>query len=388
MWLVFLLLVLIVTAGVFEFLRHRYYIRKIPTRIHVNGTRGKSSVTRLIGGGLKGGGKKTFIKTTGTKPRTISVHGIEEPIHRVGKANIIEQLKVTRRAASQGADYFVVECMAVQPDLQDLAENRIIHSQIGVLTNAREDHLDVMGPTVRDVAESLCNSLPTKGIVYTAEKKYLDIIQRRAALLGSEVRYIGQDDVSDEEMRGFSYLEHKSNVTLSLAVCQHLGVDRKSALKGMYNIQPDPGVLRRFEINLANKSIEFINAFAANDPDSYRAIWEMLHIHKDSDRKLIVLVNSRRDRIQRAEQLGEFIAKELEADFFVISGENTHLLAHKAIHCGLKPDRIKDLGGKAAEEVFKYIVEITPSKSLVVGIGNIVGEEIVNHFVNNGRMIA
>jgi gamma-polyglutamate synthase len=390
MWLVFLLLGILVAYGLFEFHRHNYNIHRIPNRIHVNGTRGKSSVTRLIGGGLKGGDKRVFIKTTGTKPRTISVTGLEEAIHRVGKANIIEQLKIVRQAVAQKAEYIIIECMAVQPDLQYITENQMVYSNVGVYTNAREDHLDVMGPTVADVAESLCNSLPKKGIVYTTEHKYLDTIKRRAAKIGTEVRYIDPGAVEDESLRGFSYLEHKSNVALALAVCNHFGVEKETALRGMYSIQPDPGVLHKFSINVNGKSLEFVNAFAANDPDSYKAIWEMLHIHREPGMKLIVLVNSRRDRVQRAEQLGEFIAKELEADFFVVSGEYTHALVHKAIHCGLPAANIKDLGGQSAEHVFNYIAGITEKRALVVGIGNIVGlgEEIVNHFVSKGRMIA
>jgi gamma-polyglutamate synthase len=390
MWLVFLLLGFLIAYGLFEFQRHYYNIRRIPNRIHVNGTRGKSSVTRLIGGGLKGGNRRVFIKTTGTKPRTISVSGVEQAIHRVGKANIIEQLGVIREAVSQKAEYIVIECMAVQPDLQFITERQMVHSTVGVYTNAREDHLDVMGPTVADVAESLCNSLPKKGMAYTTEYKYLDTIKRRAARINTEVKYIDPATIDNDTMKGFSYLEHKSNVALALAVCDHYGIDKQTALQGMYSIQPDPGVLHKFSIQVNGKSLEFVNAFAANDPDSYKAIWDMLHIHREPGMKLIVLVNSRRDRVQRAEQLGEFIAKSLEADFFVVSGEYTHALVHKAIHCGLPAANIKDLGGQSAEHVFNYIAGITENKALVVGIGNIVGlgEEIVNHFVSKGRMIA
>jgi len=390
MWLVFLLLIVLIAYGVLEFQRHSLNIRRIPNRIHINGTRGKSSVTRLIGGGLKGGGRRVFVKTTGTRPRTIDVFGVEKAIYRVGKANVIEQPAVVRQAVAQKAEYIVIECMAVQPDLQYITENQMVHSQIGVITNAREDHLDVMGPTVSDVVEALCNSMPKKGIVYTTESKYLETIKRRAAKIGTEIRYVDPECVEDEALRGFSYLEHKGNVAVALAVCQHFGIDKKAALHGMYNIQPDPGVLHKFSLNINGKLLEFINAFAANDPESYRAIWAMLHIHREPGTKLIVLVNSRRDRVQRAEQLGEFIARELEADFFVVSGEYTHPLVHRAIHCGLPAGNIKDLGGQEAIKVFEFIAGITEKKSLVVGIGNIVGlgEEIVDHFVSKGRMIA
>ena len=41
--------------------------------VHVNGTRGKSTVCRLIEAGLRAGGLRVFCKTTGTDPMTIAV---------------------------------------------------------------------------------------------------------------------------------------------------------------------------------------------------------------------------------------------------------------------------------------------------------------------------
>jgi poly-gamma-glutamate synthase PgsB/CapB len=280
--------------------------------------------------------------------------------------------------------------MALIPHLQFVTEQQMIKSQVGVITNIREDHLDVMGPTVEDVGQALCNSIPRNSILFTAEKNYIDIIQKRADEVGTKVVSIDPSMVYDEDLRGFSYLEHKDNVALALSVCQHLGVDKDSALRGMYTIQPDPGALRKYRLNVNGINIEFINAFAANDPDSYRTIWKMLHLHKGNEKKLIVLVNSRRDRIQRAEQLGEFIARELEADYFVVSGEATRPLVNKAIKNGLSANRIKDLGGHSVVEIFNYISNLAKQDMMVVGIGNIVGlgEEIVRYFANKGRMVA
>src|SRR5437867_3142607 len=149
------LILLLVLLGVREYRRHQQSVRLIPHRIHVNGTRGKSSVTRLITGGLQGGGIQALGKTTGTMPCYITPSGKQVHIQRIGKANIIEQLKVARRAVSSGADALVVECMAVLPANQRMAEEQMIHSTVGVITNVRADHLDEMGPTLGDVARSL-----------------------------------------------------------------------------------------------------------------------------------------------------------------------------------------------------------------------------------------
>ena len=56
-----------------------------------------------------------------------------------------------------------MECMAVRPDLQKICEEHIMHSTIGVITNIRPDHLDVMGPTVADVAVALSSTVPAAG---------------------------------------------------------------------------------------------------------------------------------------------------------------------------------------------------------------------------------
>jgi hypothetical protein len=64
--------VVLVFLGVQEAFFHKRNIAKIPIRIHVNGTRGKSSVVRLIAGALREQGIPTCAKTTGTLARFIT----------------------------------------------------------------------------------------------------------------------------------------------------------------------------------------------------------------------------------------------------------------------------------------------------------------------------
>ena len=69
------LLLLLTIAGYIEIYIHNNSLLKIPIRIHVNGARGKSSVTRLIAAGLRAGGITTMAKTTGSAPRIIDKDG-------------------------------------------------------------------------------------------------------------------------------------------------------------------------------------------------------------------------------------------------------------------------------------------------------------------------
>ena len=51
--------------------------------IHVNGTRGKSTVTRMIHAVLREAGYRAWGKTTGTEPRLLLPDGTEALIHRI-----------------------------------------------------------------------------------------------------------------------------------------------------------------------------------------------------------------------------------------------------------------------------------------------------------------
>lgn len=374
--------------GVIEQRRHDRQVHRVPIRIHVNGTRGKSSVTRLIAAGLRRGGIRTFAKTTGTMARMIQPDGSETDVYRVGKPNIIEQTRIVRRAVEARAEALVMECMAVTPELQPLAELRLVRSTIGVITNARADHLDLMGPTVDDVARVLAQTLPVRGHAFTAERERSHILAKEAGRRGSTLVVTQEDTVSDADLAGFAYIEHAENVALALEVCAHLGVDRATALRGMHEAEPDPGVLHRYTVRVGVKEVQFVNAFAANDPDSTRLIWSRLGL----DRALpgvrrIVLANCRGDRLQRSGQIAELVARGLPAEHVVLSGEGTALVAFQAAQYGLGRDRLTDLGGMDAERVYERVLELIEGRGVVVGIGNIVGlgAEIVLHFKNRAE---
>ena len=45
--------------------------------------------------------------------------------------------------------------MAVNPDYQITFQNDLVKANIGVIVNVMEDHMDVLGPTLKDVAQAL-----------------------------------------------------------------------------------------------------------------------------------------------------------------------------------------------------------------------------------------
>jgi poly-gamma-glutamate synthase PgsB/CapB len=384
---ILIIVTVLALLGILEHRLHLRNVRSIPIRIHVNGTRGKSSVTRLIAAGLRAHGIRTFAKTTGSLPRVITHSGTEYPVYRPAKPNIIEQIRIVSFAAKAGAEALVIECMALRPQFQVLTELKLIQATHGVITNAREDHLDVMGPTERDVALALLGSTPVDAKLFTAERDYLDEFGEAASDRCTELVVVDRDEaaeVTDQELERFSYVEHKDNVALALRVCQSVGVDRETALSGMWSAHPDIGAMAELAIHFFGRHLVFVNGFAANDPESTERIWRMaLDRHPDKERRIMV-VNTRADRPDRSKQLGEAIPEWPEADSYVVIGTGTYFLVKAAVAQGLPASRFVFAENKDAERIFEELLGLGGRSALVMGIGNIAGPglELITFFKN------
>jgi len=371
----------VLSYGVYEFQKHQKFVYQIPNRIHINGTRGKSSVTRLIGAGLREAKINAITKVTGTFPRLILGNGQEAKIRRKEGANILEQLNIVEFCAKNNAEAMLIECMALQPQYQKITENQMIHATIGVITNIRLDHLDVMGPGIREVGEALSNTIPTNGILFTSENKHHKFLESKCNKKNTTFHQSNADSISNADMQGFKYIEHKENVALALDICNHLGVERELALKGMKRMHPDEGVLARNTIITNNKQIDFYNAFAANDPESSLMIWNNILATVTND-QMIVLLTVRKDRQSRAMQLITLIATKLEYDYVVLIGEANNLIEEKAYALGIDKSKLINKPWDTPEKVFNGLIELTDKKSTIVGIGNMgaMGAEVSQIF--------
>ena len=375
--------------GAIESHLHNRLLRKIPYRIHVNGTRGKSSVTRLIAAGLRAGGIRTCAKTTGTVPRMIFPDGGEYPVYRPSRSNIIEQLRVVKAAAAVNAQALVIECMALNPQLQSVCELKIVKSTHGVVTNARPDHLDVMGPTEKDVALAMAATVPVKGKFYTAEQDHLSVFQMAARDRGTAVHAIGDEQVAGvtwDDLSGFAHIEHPDNVALALKVCQDLGVPRRTALEGMWAATPDAGVLQLYSVREREREIAFVNGFAANDPESTGHNWNMVVNRFTAFDQRVALFNCRSDRADRSIQLADACLKWQPADRYVLVGSATDVFAKRALANGMNPAQLLSAERLPTQNVLNNIEQNAGRSAMVMGMGNIAGPgmQIINYFRERG----
>ena len=136
--------------------RLRRALRRVPLRVAVTGTRGKSGVTRLIAAGLRESGARVLAKTTGSRPALILPDGTEQELpRRGGPPSIREQVRLAGLAAGLKADALVVEMMSVGEECLLTESRRILRPEILALTNVRLDHVDVMGRSREDIARTL-----------------------------------------------------------------------------------------------------------------------------------------------------------------------------------------------------------------------------------------
>lgn len=379
--------IMLFVAGFVEVIVHRRNLRRMRIRVHVNGTRGKSSVTRLIASGLREAGIVTCAKTTGTLARMILPDGQELPIFRPAGPNVIEQRRIVATAAAYRAEALILECMALQPELQSLSELKMIRATHAVITNARPDHLDVMGPDDRHVALALAGMTPVKGVLYTAEQDQLEVLREAAKDRESELVAIGDDDVAGitpEVLDGFSYTEHPDNVALALRVLTDLGVEREVALRGMWKTPPDPGALTEHRLDFFGRQIVFLNGFAANDPVSTQQLWDTANAEHPEVVRRIAIFNCRADRPDRSMQLGAEFPRWSPADFVVLMGSGTYLFARAAAKAGYDASRLVVVEDLRVEEIFERLVSLVESSALIMGMGNIGGQglDVVRYFKN------
>lgn len=325
--------------------------------IHVNGTRGKSTVTRLIAAGLRAGGWRTACKTTGTDPIYSGVDGSERLIRRIAPSNIREQLRILHRAAGESAQILVAECMAVQPELQRVAQQKMLLADIGVITNVRLDHTDVMGGTLSEIAFALSSTVPDGGVLFTAEDRLTQ--QLAEAAQARQTRFFPvRPDGSEPD---FDFAE---NIALALAVCAHLGVPRETALEGMRHYSRDPYALSLWRLGGGI----FVNALSINDPESTARVYADVRGRLGTEiSRVVFLFNNRMDRGARTRDMVR-LARELAPDEVWLLGSGQDYFRRSLLRGGFSGG-ITPLGTR-----FEDRLRALPAGTLVFAAGNIAND--------------
>jgi poly-gamma-glutamate synthase PgsB/CapB len=364
---------------------------QIPFRVHVNGIRGKSTVTRYVSAVCREADYHTFGKTTGSAARILRPDGEDYDFHRRGYPNVNEQVKMVKQFARQKAEAIVLECMAVNPLYAKWLEDKVTQAHVNIITNVRYDHPDQMGNTLEQIAESLSSTIPENGILITTEynPKLLGILAKKARQKNTTVIVANANQVASKDLEGFTHFAHEENIAIGYEIAKLLKLPKERALAAMQSAVADPGAFEIEYFEFEGRVIAWANLFAINDRESFISVSLKLFQQLSSYERVVIL-NNRPDRPERVE-LFALLAQQLAFNHVVTFGayeaKVKQLFANQS-------DQILNLGvsskfkGASAEQLLRQICQRAASnKILLIGAVNIHTEqaEKILHFFEEER---
>ena len=358
--------------------------RSIPLVITVTGTRGKSTVVRLLASIFRESGKVVLAKSTGSQAQYVLPDGTVERVARRGVVSILEQKKALKKAAMLKVDCLVVEIMSIRPENHIVESQRILKPNIVVLTNVRRDHIEAMGEREEDIAKVLQLDFPEGAEVYVPQehKKHFDpnIFQTRSLhlTLVQQTPALSPAGPHSALLRN----EFAENLDLVTAVARRFDIDDAVIIRGIQNAIHDIGRSKIWTLTLDGKKIFAVNAFAANDPESTAQVLkkahEILSVKAGSYTGLLNLRADRPDRtVQWIDALNSGMAKEF-ARLYAIGG-HANVVKRKV-------DKTQTLALKSPDIITQTIAEEMEEGGIIFGFGNIAGagERLVEYWQREG----
>ena len=368
-------------------------LRRIPLRICVTGTRGKSSVTRLIASVLREAGYSVLAKTTGSRPAFIFPDGREELIQRKGIPSILEQQRVVRIAAKLKVQAFVVEMMSIQPESMFVESTRLLQPKVMVITNTWIDHREHWGHSRERIARCFAAAIPEGSTVFVPAEEVSPVFRESSRVLGSRIIPVSEESSGSlgEGQDVFPNSEFEQNVRLAAAVAGFIKINPKTVRDGITRAVSDFGGLKVWSIQTDPAAGDWylVSAFAANDPESTQRVLEKLK-RKDwwEGKKVIGLLNLRQDRGDRTQQwIGALSQKAFpELNKLVLLG-NHAMTAKRRIQRKVTGLPVLVFKKKSAIEIIATLFALQTEPAVVIGMGNMqgAGEALVQAWQHKGK---
>ena len=374
-----------------ERVRLQKTVDSIPLRICVTGTRGKSSVTRLIAAALRGSGMSVISRTTGAKPVLGLPDRNEKEILRRGLPTILEGKTILRVGAGLHVDACVVELMGIQPETVYVESQKIFKPHILVITNVRLDHLAQMGRTKERIASCFASAIPEESTVFIPQEETYDIFKRTVRSKKAKLLPVPDDGYSayTDKKRGILSSEFDENLRLSLSVADFLGLNTSAAFRAMSETPPAYGGVKVW--TALNPPIPpdwyFVNGFAANEPESTQLIMSRLRDNQLLEGKTVIgVLNSREDRGDRTLQWLEALksGKFPEIQKLICVGAHRLALMRKLKkYVGAELYTWRDF---QPEEFQSRLSAMAKGKAVVIGMGNMggAGKRLVDYWEKEG----
>lgn len=411
--LLFLLLALWMGYLAAEAMRLHRWQRAIPLRITVTGTRGKTSVARMLAAVLRANGRRVVAKTTGSEPRIILPDGRERPVRRRGVASILEQIGLLRIAVQERAQVVVAEIMSVHEENHRVESQRILRPHLVLVTNFRVDHTEAAGWTREEVAALHLADIPPGAVVLIPEGELVSGFAEAVEGMGSTLVTVasGKKEVpiTPDSAPSATPAFLAENLALLRGAARELDIPEEAVIQGLREARGDLGAhwIRRYRHTRGGPGLLVVNAFAANDPRSTAILLEWVreqvqelsggahggHFPDSSPgrRRVVGLLNLRADRGDRTIQWLEAMSGGFREQFQHLYLTGFHApafrrgLTRRGLGEGVYLLKEQD-PGKVMEEILAGTEDPEP---LLFGFGNVggLGEAMVKHWMERSEEI-
>lgn len=365
------LLAIILISLIIEAILHNRRVKAIPLRISVSGTRGKTTVVRMLASILRESGMRVLAKTTGTEAMYILPDGFEEKVRRFGLTNILEQKAFIRKAARSNADCIVTEIMSIQAENHWVESQKLVQPHYTILTNFRPDHLDAVGKG--NMNRLYLNDIrPGSTLVMPAED-LSDELEKELQKAGVKIIMANAKALSDQ------------NQELAQTLATELEISPECISKGLNNSKMDSGEVSAYEFIRDDKKIVFINCFAANDPLSSQILMDEVRQKLElSDPEVVGLLSLRMDRGERSQQWLDYLQSGQATQFDRLFFMGAHRQVFKR-----KLQQGELIRMKKPDEISRHILDSCNGDTIIFGLVNIhsLGMDLINYWEKSGRKI-
>ncbi len=383
MEIVTLLFILLIVSLVLENWIHARRLKKIPLRITVTGTRGKSSIVRTLASVFRSHGIQVLAKTTGSEATYILPDGKEEAIKRRGKTTILEQKKLIRKAVKLNVQCMITEIMSIHPECHSIETHKIIKPEFTILANIRADHIHLAGKTKEELSHYFNHDIYRGSHVFIHVDEINEYLISGASRRNAKLITVTKDAAQKLNISSSAANRHlPENLDLVYAASKHFGIDQHTIERGIENTLLDIGRLELFRFEEGEKKIFFVNTFAANEPEStLKLIHKITGIMRADPLLTSGLLALRSDRGERSRQWLDYLVERKDHCFhpLFLTGAHSRIL-HRKI-AGSKMIR-----GCDPEYITRSILSVCDTGTLVFGMGNFhgVGKKMVEYWKEEG----
>jgi poly-gamma-glutamate synthase PgsB/CapB len=292
-------------------------------RILVTGSRGKSTIVRLLHTALHNAGQETYSRITGVIPRELCADKVRT-ISRSSGAHV-EEMRWWLKQLPVSAQSIVLENSAITPDLQSLA-SRWLQPQVTIVSNTVPDHQEIWGPCSPLAAVVLTTGVPKGGLVVIpagqqSNSYLLELLEARCCRI-----IFAEPAIAS--IKGYQAI----NLGLALATVKQLGLLPEPALQAMLRLQPD-----KYDFNVISYAgAELAMAFSANDINSTKRLFHSLKWPEEQTR---LIYNHRRDRPGRFRSFIDWLSNSPWREVLII-GDRPQTRLGSARYLHIKHERV------------------------------------------------